>query len=151
MNVKQPTLRVNTETAMRNQLSSTKLDIKRFQVTPWWSIGYDSVPSLPRAQGQLLVTELQSHRLWGLAKKNYGAPSKSATDYFNYIRIVCGAKGITSSIYPMLESTEVPCFQQRISTLEHIQRVLLRTLKKNYDMVDKLKKSKDVQWFTNTT
>ena len=69
MNVKQPTLRVNTETAMRNQLSSTKLDIKRFQGIPWWSIGYDSVPSLPRAQGQLLVRELQSHRLWGLAKK----------------------------------------------------------------------------------
>lgn len=29
MHVKQPTLRVNTETAMRNQLSSTKLDIQK--------------------------------------------------------------------------------------------------------------------------
>lgn len=76
MNVKQPTLRVDPETALRNQLSSTKPDTEKAPGAPWWSTGHESAPSLPRAQGQLLVRELQSHRLWGLAKNIMGLPPK---------------------------------------------------------------------------
>ena len=42
---------------------------QRLQGIPWWSSGWDSVLSLPRAQVQSLVRELRSCKSHSTAKK----------------------------------------------------------------------------------
>ena len=41
---------------------------------PWWSSGWDSVLSLPRARVQSLVRELRSHKAHRVAKKKKKLP-----------------------------------------------------------------------------
>ena len=46
---------------------------------PWWSSGYNSVLSLPRAWVQSLVRELKSHKPRGAAKKRKKKKKKGNT------------------------------------------------------------------------
>ena len=129
MNVKQPTLRVNTDTKMRNQLSSTKLDIQKVPgnslVVHWlWCTFTAEGPGSTPGQGTTIPQAV------GLGQKKSGGSLQKCNWLFQLQKNSLWSEGVTSSISLCWRTVQVPCLQQSISTREHILRVLSRTLKK---------------------
>ena len=57
--------------------------LKIYQGLSWWSSGWDSVLSLPRAQVPFLVRELRTCKLCSLAKNKEQKSTSNVSDHQN--------------------------------------------------------------------